>query len=322
VFGPVLSRRLGRSLGIDPIPSKTCNWNCVYCQLGRTAPVRHERAEFIPPDEILAEVAEALSHQPPGSLDWVTFVGSGEPLLHSRLGEMLRDVKKMTDVPVAVITNGSLLSDPDVREELKVADAVLPSVDAGTAELFRKTNRPFPSITIEEHAEGLAAFRRDFGGKLFVEVMLVRGLNDSPEALSQTAKLIEKIRPDEIHISLPERPPAESWVKPSDEEGIRLASEILGGVAKVLSPGGSVLLLENSETAVEEILAVIGRHPLSQDQVSAALEAHPPETKNQILEGLKASPGAKLVRRHGKGFWVSSDARFDKKTIRYIERKR
>jgi wyosine [tRNA(Phe)-imidazoG37] synthetase (radical SAM superfamily) len=264
----------------------------------------------------------ALSCTSGPAVDWVTFVGSGEPLLHSRIGEMIRGVKQLTEVPVAVITNGSLLSDPGVREELMEADAVLPSVDAGTADLFRKVNRPFPSISIEDHAQGLAAFSEKFSGKLLVEVMLVKGLNDTRTALVQTAKLIEGIQPDEIHISLPERPPAESWVKPSDMEGIRLASEILGGVGKVYSPEDGILVLEDEELAVEMLVAVIGRHPLSQEQVIASLKSHPSETRERILGKLQSSPKAKLIRRHGKRFWVPSDAQFDKKKIKYVETKR
>ena len=155
VYGPVPSRRLGQSLGIDPVPLKTCNWNCVYCQLGRSRPVVNERKDYFPPDEILAEVDRTLGAHRPGEIDWVTFVGSGEPLLHARLGWMIRQVKARTEIPVAVITNGSLLHRPDVREELATADAVLPSLDAGNADLYRCINRPHPQITFERLVEGI-----------------------------------------------------------------------------------------------------------------------------------------------------------------------
>lgn len=133
VYGPVPSRRLGQSLGIDTIPLKTCNWNCVYCQLGRTQPLVNERKGYYPSEEILAEVREALEAHKPGEIDWVTFVGSGEPLLHARIGRLIQQVKGMTELPVAVITNGSLLYLLEVRQELVSADAVLPTLDAGTA---------------------------------------------------------------------------------------------------------------------------------------------------------------------------------------------
>ena len=145
VFGPVPSRRLGQSLGIDTIPLKTCNWNCVYCQLGRTRPLTNTRREYIPCQDILTEVQQALSAHQPGEIDWVTFVGSGEPTLHSMLGGLIEQVKKLCDLPVAVITNGALLFLSKVRTELAVADAVLPSLDAGNPRLYRKINRPGPN---------------------------------------------------------------------------------------------------------------------------------------------------------------------------------
>jgi len=135
VFGPLSSRRLGRSLGIDPVPPKTCNWNCVYCQLGRSVPLINERRDYLPPDDIMEELRRALRIQPPAEIDWVTFLASGEPTLHASLGRMIRQVKAFTRIPVAVITNGSLLYRPEVQEELMPADAVLPSLDAGTAAL-------------------------------------------------------------------------------------------------------------------------------------------------------------------------------------------
>jgi wyosine [tRNA(Phe)-imidazoG37] synthetase (radical SAM superfamily) len=135
VFGPVPSRRLGQSLGIDTIPLKTCNWNCVYCQLGRTRPLTNRRKDYFPVQEIISDVRQALSAHQPGEIDWVTFVGSGEPLLHTHMGHLVRQVNALTDLPIAVITNGSLLYLPEVRRELSAADAVLPTLDAGSADL-------------------------------------------------------------------------------------------------------------------------------------------------------------------------------------------
>ena len=169
---------LGQSLGIDTIPLKTCNWNCVYCQLGRSVPLTNERLEYFPAEDILLEVEQALRSHKSGEIDWVTFVGSGEPTLHSRMGELIRRVKNLTPLPVAVITNGALLYLPKVREELSAADAILPTLDAGNARLYRKINRPHPDFTFERLVEGLVTFRKEYQGKLWVEVMLVHGLND------------------------------------------------------------------------------------------------------------------------------------------------
>jgi wyosine [tRNA(Phe)-imidazoG37] synthetase (radical SAM superfamily) len=197
VYGPVPSRRLGQSLGVDPIPFKTCNWNCVYCQLGRTSPMTSQRRDYFPPDEIVAEVMAAAQAHKPGEIDWITFVGSGEPTLHASLGAMIRRLKTLTVLPIAVITNGSLLHLPEVRQELLAADAVLPTVDAGTDVLYRKINRPMPELNYERFVEGIVAFRNEYRGKLWVEVMLVQGLNDSEAALQDLAAVLKRIRPDE-----------------------------------------------------------------------------------------------------------------------------
>lgn len=184
VFGPVPSRRLGKSLGIDPVPLKTCNWNCVYCQLGRTRPLTNQRREYIPCQDLLAEIGQVLSDHQPGEIDWVTFVGSGEPTLHSSLGWLIRRVKQICSLPVAVITNGSTLYLPEIRLALSDADAVLPSLDAGNPRLYRKVNRPWPELTFNRLLEGLIAFRQEYTGKLWLEMMLVQGLNDTEEALT------------------------------------------------------------------------------------------------------------------------------------------
>ena len=169
--------------------------------------------------------AALASHQP-GDIDWVTFIGSGETTLHAGIGWMIRQVKLLTDLPIAVITNGSLLYLPEMRSELSPADAVLPSLDAGNAGLYRKINRPHPDITFERLVDGLVAFREEYQGKLWIEVMLVRELNDTEAALKEIAAILKRIRPDEVHILQPERPPVETWVQPADEEGLLRARAI------------------------------------------------------------------------------------------------
>jgi wyosine [tRNA(Phe)-imidazoG37] synthetase (radical SAM superfamily) len=258
----------------------------------------------------LEEVVETLSLMDPEDVDWITFVGSGEPLLHSNIGRLIRGVKETTDIPVAVITNGSLLSEPAVSEDLLVADAVLPTLDAGTEELFRRINRPHPSISFRRQVNGLTEFRRHYEGQFLLELMLLKGLNDSREALQRLSELVAKIQPDEVHISLPERPPAEPWVEPADVDGVRRASEILGQVSKVLHPGEGILTLTNRTDAMEGILAVIGRHPLSEAQLLRALGGLFPPEQEEVLEELENSGRAKRIQRYGCWFWVSGSARF------------
>jgi wyosine [tRNA(Phe)-imidazoG37] synthetase (radical SAM superfamily) len=310
VFGPVPSRRLGQSLGIDPIPQKTCNWNCVYCQLGRSTPMINERREYNPVETILEEVILALENHSPCEIDWVTFVGSGEPTLHSRLGEMIRKVKAETSLPVAVITNGALLYLPEVRADLIAADAVMPTLDAGSADLYRRINRPWPELTFERLVNGLLAFRQEYSGKLWVEVMLVRGMNDTEEALGELATVLERIQPDQVHLSLPVRPPAESWVQPANEDGVLRAQAILGNVAQVLSPAQGEFDLGGCEDVGEAVLSIITRHPMREDELVTTLQRWSDEDVRQILRNLSESGRAQLVMRYGVRFWTASGTKY------------
>jgi wyosine [tRNA(Phe)-imidazoG37] synthetase (radical SAM superfamily) len=310
VFGPVPSRRLGRSLGIDPIPFKTCNWNCIYCQLGRTSPLTVRREEFIAAEEILEQVRAAVAGRAASEIDWITFVGSGEPTLHARLGEMIREVKSFTTLPVAVITNGSMLHDATVRQELLAADAVLPSVDAGSEELYRRINRPAPQLDFRRFIEGLVQFRAEYAGKFWVEVMLIKGVNDTEEALQLLSAVLEQIRPDEVHINVPVRPPTEPWVEPPGEEAVLRALALLGRSARVLHPAQGDFDLSGFTDLTEAVVAVITRHPMSEEELLRALARWQPEEVQRVLGQLEAGGRAQVVTRYGKRFWSSVRARY------------
>lgn len=314
VFGPVPSRRLGQSLGIDTIPLKTCNWNCVYCQLGRTIPVTNERKEYYPREEIVVEVRQALAGHDPGEIDWVTFVGSGEPTLHSEMGWLIRQVKAFTKLPVAVITNGALLYRPEVRQELMPADAVMPTLDAGAAGLYRRINRPHPDVTFERMVDGLIAFSAAYEGKLWPEVMLVHGLNDTEEALRAIAAIFRRIEPDEIHISLPTRPPAETWVEPADEEGLIRAQAILGTIARVIHPAHGTFDLsgygDGIEGLTDAVVGIITRHPMSEEDVLETLQRWSPGRVKKALAELEGSGRAQMVQRYGRRFWSAAPAHY------------
>jgi wyosine [tRNA(Phe)-imidazoG37] synthetase (radical SAM superfamily) len=310
VFGPVPSRRLGKSLGIDTIPLKTCNWNCVYCQLGRTRPVVNQRKDFYPPEDILQEVDQALASHAPGEIDWVTFVGSGEPTLSAGLGWLIRQVKGKTDLPVAVITNGALLYQPEVRQDLLPADAVLPSLDAGSVRLYRQINRPHPEVSFERLVEGLTDFRRVYQGKLWIEVMLVRGLNDNEQALGDIASALHQIGPDEVHINLPTRPPVETWVGPPDEQGLMRATAILGECAHVIHPAVGDFDLSGCEDVLDAILGIITRHPMRQEELERTLSQWSPGKVKQSLFALEISGQAQVVKRYGERFWSAAPSQF------------
>jgi len=308
VYGPVPSRRLGQSLGIDPVPLKTCNWNCVYCQLGRSRPLVNERLDYFPPEDILAEVKESLAAHKPGEIDWVTFVGSGETTLHKSIGKLIRGVKALTHLPVAVITNGATLYLPEIREELSAADAVLPSLDAGSPQLYRKINRPHPEVTFERLLEGLVRFREGYQGKLWVEVMLVRDLNDSEAALNEIAAALERIQPDKVHVLQPTRPPVENWVQPPTEDGLLRACAILGDIASVVHPASGSFDLSGTESLVDAVVGIITRHPMREQELVETLERWSPGDVAATLSKLEKSGRAQSVERYGVHFWSASPA--------------
>jgi len=310
VFGPVPSRRLGQSLGIDPVPLKTCNWNCVYCQLGRSVPLTNKRREYVHREEILAEVEQALACHEPGEIDWVTFVGSGETTLHVGIGWLLRQVKALTSLPVAVITNGSLLSLSEVRQELAAADAVMPTLDAGTSELYHQINRPHPDIAFNDLVNGYIAFREVYTGRLWVEVMLVRGLNDTPPVLWEIAKVLQRIRPDAIHITLPTRPPAEPWVELPHAESLMQAVAILGNVAEVVHPVEGSFDLSGYDNLVDALIGIITRHPMRQDELERTMAKWSPGQVSATLNDLAASGQAQIVERYGIRFWSAAPAHY------------
>lgn len=210
LFGPVLSRRLGLSLGVDLLRYKTCNLDCVYCELGRTSGLTTSRGRFVSPERVLGEI-EFRSEE---SFDHLTFAGSGEPTLSSDLGEIIRRSKEMVDVPVAVITNSTLLTSPRVRSEVAEADVVLPSLGAATQSTFERINRPAKDLLIKEIIEGLRAFRHEFSGEIWLEVMLVKDVNE--REVERIANAVQSIEPDRVQLNTVVRAPAEP-VLPLDE---------------------------------------------------------------------------------------------------------
>lgn len=307
VFGPVPSRRLGQSLGVDPIPFKTCNWNCVYCQLGRTFPMSLARAEYTPAEEIVAQTHRALETCTP---DFITFIGSGEPTLHARLGWMIRQVRREQGPPVAVVTNGSLLRMPEVRDELLAADVVLPSLDAGSERLYRQINRPHRDLDFPGFLAGMEAFRNKYPGQIWMEVMLIRGLNDHEEALRDLASALARIRPDEVHINVPVRPPDEPWVRPPTPERLERARILLGATVSASSPGVGEEGTFQKLTTPEAVVSIVQRHPMTLSQIQAVLHGRPQDDVRQAVEDLRGSGRVTSVERFGQSFLVVAEARF------------
>jgi wyosine [tRNA(Phe)-imidazoG37] synthetase (radical SAM superfamily) len=221
---------------------------------------------------------------------------------------LIREVKNLTDLPVAVITNGATLYQPDVCQALLAADAVLPSLDAGKPWLYRKINRPHPEITLDRLLGGLEVFSGAFHGNLWVEVMLVNGLNDTEIALTDIATALKAIRPDEIHINMPTRPPAETWVRPTDEDGLVRAQAILGEAARVVHPASGSFQVSASGDLQEAVVGIITRHPMREDELIRTLQNYAHQDVKQVLDGLAASGRAQVVERYGVRFWSGPQA--------------
>ena len=213
LFGPVPSRRLGISLGVDLIPHKVCSLNCVYCEVGETTNLTTERKEYIPINEILIELDEYLSQKP--NLDFITFSGSGEPTLNSGIGEVINFLKKYyPKYKIALLTNSTLLSNKTLRDELKKIDLILPSLDSVTETGFKKLNRPSINLELTKIIEGLIAFTKEFEGNVWLEVFIVPGFNDSKEELESIKEIILKINPNKVQLNSLDRPGSEYWIKP------------------------------------------------------------------------------------------------------------
>ncbi len=226
VFGPVSSRRLGCSLGIDVPPPGTCTYDCTYCQAGRTTTTTVQRKSYAPPDDVADEVCRVLAEKP--GVDYVTFSGMGEPTLYSEIGTLIRTLKTRTDKPVAVITNGSLLWRDDVQEDLAAADLVMPSLDAGDAEMFVRINRPHRDISFEKMVDGLAAFRKRFSNEMRLEVLLLDGLTATEEQLKKIAAHIGRIDPDSVQLNTVVRSPAEKSARAVPRVRLEELARLLG----------------------------------------------------------------------------------------------
>jgi wyosine [tRNA(Phe)-imidazoG37] synthetase (radical SAM superfamily) len=278
LFGPVLSRRLGLSMGVDLLSSKTCNLDCVYCELGKTHCLTQCRDRFVPPDKVLREIKSRGDE----AFDHLTFAGSGEPTLSLDLGEIVRNAKKLVDVPIAVITNSTLLTSPEVRREVAAADVVLPSLDAASQKTFQAINQPAPGLRIEEIIEGLKAFRKDFSGEIWLEVMLVKGVNEhEAELISRAA---EAIAPDRIQLNTVVRPPAEP-VEPLSEEEMQSMLEVFQGAELIPDWDWRV-----PSRARVRLLELLSRRPCTLEEICALLD----------LESSDAIKYCKIMEREGR----------------------
>ncbi|MEN6395527.1 MAG: radical SAM protein [Methanoregula sp.] len=302
IFGPVCSRRLGRSLGIDLLPFKTCSYNCVYCECGATNHLTTARSEFFPAGEVIAELDTVLAQKP--TLDYVTLAGSGEPTLSLSLGKIITHLKTTyPEYPVAVLTNGSLFSDPDVRSDVSKADLVIPTLTSTNQETFERIHRPAPGLSVTRIIRGLVELRKEFSGQLWLEVFLVPPLNTSAGELAATRDAIAEIRPDRIQINTLDRPATEAWVTAPDPVELRrirayfseggIPTDVVGAVTVGPEIPGI------GESLPSQILKTLKRRPCTVEDLAAITGSHHQEV-SKCLFGLLAT-GSVNTKRGKRG---------------------
>ncbi len=301
LFGPVPSRRLGLSLGINIIPFKTCSYNCIYCEVGKTTDLTIERRNFFDPEEIEKEFLEGIKRV--GKVDFVTFSGSGEPTLNSDIGRLIRFVKRNSPYKVAVLTNGSLLFLEDVRKDLFEADLVIPSLDAARAKTFERINMPHPGLEIEKIIDGIARFREEFKGEIWLEILFVKGVNDSCEELDALAGAVEEIKPHRVQIGTVDRPPAYTHArKVSDKRMMDIyiyLSSRLGRVDLIGSFNKSNRAFK--EDLKRSIVKMINIRPCSKEELAEIFDADK-DRLDAVLDELIRLGEAKIVEFGNKRF--------------------
>ena len=294
LYGPVPSRRLGLSCGIDIVPLKVCTLDCIYCQLGKTVETTIERKAYIPVEPILSELKEALAEGL--KADYITIAGSGEPTLNSQLGELIDGIKKLTNIPIAILTNGTLMSRADVRADCSKADVVMPSLDAGDEQIFQRINRPNSLFSIEKMVSGLCSFRKEFAGQIWLEVFFVEGINAGAEQIDRIKEAIELINPDMVHLNTAVRPTADPNIARLSAKKLQEIADRLGPKCEVVadfSPAdGSIGNQSKNEDILEPysainhnaeaLLSMLKRRPCSLNDICSGLNINRNEAIKHI----------------------------------------
>lgn len=303
IFGPVSSRRLGLSLGLDLIPYKTCSYDCIYCELGRTSHKTVGRHEYIPKKEVLKQLwshLETLDVMP----DYITLCGSGEPTLNSKIGEIIREIKGKISIPLAILTNGSLFFMEDVRRDIMEANVVLPSLDAVTEATFQVTNRPHKSLNVEKVIKGMVDFRQEFEGQIWLEVMFLRGVNDETSEINTMKAIIKRVKPDKIQLNTVVRPPAEDYAAPLTLNQLNKIRDVLGDKAEIIADLTKTQKFQPSANLEADILSIIKRRPCTAEDISNSVGMPGVEIAD-TMERLIKEGRARYRVFNRKGFYSS-----------------
>jgi len=301
IFGPVPSRRFGRSLGVDLTPYKTCSLDCVFCQLGRTTNKTINREEYVSTEAVIQEIDEWMKTGE--EADYITLSGSGEPTLHSHFGEVLRFIRDGSSIPAVLLTNGTLLYLPEVRDAASHADIVKISLSAWDQASYGLVNRPHPQLKFDQLVEGQKAFRRQFRGELWMEVFLVQGLNSTPSDVSRIASLAGEIKPDRIQLNTAVRPPAEGFAKPLSMDRMLSLCHLFHSNAEVIA---EFKLEKDSkmQTNKETVLSMLRRRPCTASQIASGFGMHINEV-SKYLGNLMRSGQIREERRNDTVYYAA-----------------
>ncbi len=303
IFGPVPSRRLGLSLGIDILPKKTCNMDCIYCEIGKGKGQVNKRDFYTNEEEILKELKDFLRNEK-RTIDCITITASGEPTLHKGLKSIIEGAKNISEKPVVVLTNASLCWIDEIRKALCLCDLVLPSLDAASEKTFRKINRPHPEIKPDRIIDGLIELQKEMKGEMWLECLFVRGINDSIDEIEALKRAISKIAPDKIQLNTVVRPPSENFAHPVSKRRLFEIKEILGYKAEVIvdfekkMEEGSEMILES------EIVDTIKRRPLTMSDIRAIFGRF--KKSQRVIESLLSKGIIRKTNVNGKAFFVAT----------------
>ena len=299
IFGPVPSRRLGFSLGVDLTGRKRCSLDCIYCQLGPTPRTTVARRQYVSIAEIITELKRALRRKQ--RIDFITLSGSGEPTLNSKIGPLIRAIKRITTIPVAVLTNSTLLAQPRVAQDLLAADVVAPSLDAASQAVFRKINRPHKSLKIAQIIKALVEFRRQYTGQLWLEILFVKGVNDSAKEIAHLMRQVKRIKPDKVHLNTVVRPPADAEAKPVSEAFLRRIAKKFSPSAECIAEAHRGRQTKATRATAGQIVRMAKRRPVTLQDICTSLGLHP----NQALKTID-----QLLRRKRLRSRIFQDKRY------------
>lgn len=296
-FGPVPSRRLGFSLGIDIIPIKSCTYNCTYCQLFQTSNHINTRQSFMDKDAILSEIRHVIENT--ADIDYLTFSGSGEPTLNKDLAWLIEHIKAFTDIPIAVITNSSLLWDADVRNALSKADLVVPSLDSVTEDIWKKLNRPAKGLLLKKVLDGLTVFCSEHKGSIWLEVMIVEGTNDSDDEITKIADFANSLAVDKVQLNTVVRPPNETFAKPLTQERLEEIATYFHANTEIIAPFTKKAKSSGLDNVAEKILVTLSRRPCRPSELADSLGLN----VNEIVKEIKDLEDQDKIVRETDGFY-------------------